>query len=211
MVTETKETQTENKVLIEEMVREAKTFDAPTEATTNPIVHEGDAEQPAPMTITELSKRQWAYIYDTQTGESSLCNVNMLRQKLGQKRTDGSFVFTTVKPKIKPQRGSLKCMLHADDPKREYYDKLGLPTCKKSNLTAPYMVEQHTKKRHPQEWAIIERERLQKEKDEDRAFQKAFMAQALAPKEKELPFDCDQCDKSFSTRIALEGHKRSHK
>lgn len=203
-------TETENKKLIEEMVREAETVNTPTETNKNPIVHEGDKDLDAPMTITELSKRQWAYIYDNRTGERSLCNVNMLRQKLGQKRPDGSFVFTTSKPNIAPKRGNLKCMLHADSEKREYYDKLGLPSCRKSNLTAPYMVEQHMKKRHPQEWAIVERERTQKEKEEARAFQEALLKQALTPKI-ELPFDCGVCDKSFKTRIALEGHKRSHK
>jgi hypothetical protein len=108
-------------------------------------------------------------IYDTRTGEMSLCNRNMLRHHLEKRRPDNSVVFTTVKPKFAPKRGHLKCMLHPDSPNREHYNELGLPVCMKSNLTSPYQVLRHMQKRHKVEYATIKEEEIRLEKEKDRA------------------------------------------
>jgi hypothetical protein len=210
-----KTTEQDNETLIQEMLRDATSADVPSETLDNPVLHKGDETLPSPMTVKQLQTAGYVYIWDTRTHERSPCLYYMLPQKLRQRRPDGSYVFTTKEPKEKPKRGTLKCLLHADDPNRAFYDSLGLATCKKSNLTAPYMVEQHMKKRHPQEWAIIERERIQKEKAEDRALQQAIlgtMTQAKPQKPAEGDaFTCEVCNKKFATKIALTGHKRKHK
>jgi hypothetical protein len=140
-----------------------------------------------PMTATELKSAGYVYIYDTKTGERSLCNNNMLAQHLRKKRTDGSYVFTTQKPRVTPQRGTLKCMLHPDDPNRTHYDDLGLPTCRKSNLTSPFQVTRHMQKRHKMEWASIEKERQDAEKQEERAFREYLMTRDAGDGEVETP------------------------
>ena len=174
----------ENEPLIEEMLAKAEV--APEPGTMDRVIHRGDEGQPAPMTLAELTSAGWVYIYETRTGERSKANRNMLPQLLKVKNADKTLRFTTVKPLNPPfpiKYGQLKCMLHTDDSNRARYDELGLPTCRKSNLTSPYMITQHMRKRHPVEWQTIEKERIDKEKKEDREFQHALL-NAAKPQEK---------------------------
>ena len=176
----------ENEPLIEEMLRNAEM--APEPGEMDKVIHRGDEGQPAPMTLAELTSAGWVYIYETKTGERSKCNRNMLPQLLKVKNKDGTLRFTTVKPLSPPfpiRVGHLKCLLHSDNPNRVHYDELGLPACRKSNLTSPYMITQHMRKRHPVEWATIEQERTEREKKEDREFQHAVLS-AVKPEKAPL-------------------------
>ena len=166
----------ENDALIEEMMRNAGVADEPGEMNKAQVVHRGDDELEAPMVAMKPKSAGYTYIYDSRTGERSICNNNMLRQHLLKKRDDGSFVFTTKDPKIPLKRGTLKCLLHLDNPNRAHYDDLGLPTCRKANLTSPFQVTRHMQKRHKQEWATLEQERLAKKEQDDRDFQRAMMS-----------------------------------
>ena len=177
----TNEDTTNNDVLIEEMLRDAK--EAPEPGTLDKVIHRGDEKQPAPMTLAELSSAGWVYIYENTDGQRSTANRNMLPELLKVKNKDGKPRFTTRKPSYSPKLGTLKCLLHADDPNRAHYSEIGLATCRKSNLTSPYMVTQHMRKRHPVEWQTIEKERTDKEKQEDREFQHALLNR-VKPEEK---------------------------
>ena len=124
-------------------------------------------------------------IYRTTTGEPVKVLKYMLPQYLKAKNPDGTLQFTGDKPAFAPKLGTLKCFLHPDGENREHYNELGLPVCRKSNISAPYMVEQHMKKRHPSAWAIIERERTDREKEEDKEFQRMMLREmAKATKNK---------------------------
>jgi len=117
-------------------------------------------------------------LWNTKTGLSSKYKVysaQMLLTKLKQKDADGIPLFTTTKPKITPPRGKLKCLLHKDDPNRKHYDEEGFPTCPKDNLSTPFHVKRHMQKRHKVEWASIEEERKEREKQEERDFQRALL------------------------------------
>lgn len=119
-------------------------------------IDSGDSE------IAMNAKRTGAklvYIYDTITGERSMCLDYMVRQKVNQTRPDGSFIFTTVNPQIPLKRGTIKCHLHPDSPNRLVYDEMGLPVCRKANITNEYQLKQHMKKRHPSAWEAIESDR----------------------------------------------------
>lgn len=135
----------------------------------------------APGTLTEKG-RDRVFVYDTVNGERSEVLVTMLQQILAKKRPDGSTVFTKVKPSGSPVRGTLKCLLHKDNPERGLFDKLGLPTCRKSNLTAAFHVRRHMEKRHRIEWETILQDRKDTaearriaERKEDREFQRTLM------------------------------------
>jgi len=117
------------------------------------------------------------YIWDNITGERSRCNRNNLVNALRKKRPDGTFVFTTSDPQIPVKRGNLKCLLHPKSPKREEYDALGLPTCRKENLTSPYQVRRHMEKRHRMEWATIQEEEKRVEKERENKFREALINQ----------------------------------
>lgn len=162
--------------VLEEMLAGVKEHSSESQVGT--VVHKGDGDVP-PMIISSISSGGKVQVYDTKTGEMSWVLYNkdtggMLRGILKRKRPDGSRIFTLAKPSIEPVRGTLKCLLHPDVIDRERYNTMGLPVCKKSNLTAPYMVEKHMKNRHPSAWAILDKEKQDKEKAEDRSFQRAL-------------------------------------
>ena len=163
----------ENEALIAEMVSRIGTATRESIAL-NPVIHKGDGTLPAPMVMT-IEDEGLVIIYRTITGEPVKVLKYMLKDYLKAKNPDGTTEFTAVKPSFEPKRGILKCFLHPDGEKREHYNELGLPVCRKSNLTAPYMVEQHMKKRHPSAWAIIERERTDQEKEADKEFQRTLL------------------------------------
>ena len=165
----------DNKKLIEEMINEAEKAAEPGELAKGQVINQGDSDMPAPMVAMKPQSAGYVYVYDTRTRERSLCNRNMLVQILKKKRPDGSTVFTTVKPSIAPKRGSLKCLLHQDNPNRQHYDELGLPVCMKANLTSPYQVRRHMEKRHQMEWKTIEQERIDAERLEDRELQRQLI------------------------------------
>jgi len=163
---------TENEALLQDMLQRAERADEP--GDPNKIVQKGDDETP-PTVVTTLKSAGYSYIYDTETRERSLINNNMLPSALKKKRPDGSSVFTAIKPDELPKRGAYKCMLHPDNPNREYYDSLGLPVCLKANLTAPFQVRRHMQKRHRMEYEALEEERLQAEKDRSTKLQESLI------------------------------------
>lgn len=156
--------------LIEETVLEAEQAAEPGTMTKGQTI-EGDV----PMTTMDLKSAGYVYVYDTRTGERSICNRNMLTAQLKKKRPDGSNVFTTANPGIEVKRGTYKCMLHPDGPNRAHYDELGLAVCRKANLTSPFQVKRHMQKRHHVEWETLEEERKDMEKQEDREFQRRML------------------------------------
>ena len=215
----TEDTQKENEALIAEMLRDAKKVELPGELTRNPVIHKGDERQPAPMTVKEISSAGYVYIWETDTYEKVPVLYYMLAQKLRQRRPDGSFRFTTIDPHKQPKRGTIKCMLHEESENRKHYDELGFRTCPKSNITNPYQLTQHMKKRHPQEWAAIEQESKAKEREEDRSLQKLLLAQQLGKLEKDneeitagkMQFKCNACGKDFKYKKTYNEHMKTHK
>lgn len=191
--TQNKQIEQGNEALIAEMLRdaEAKKAELPSELTKNPVVHKGDATLEAPMVLKEITSAGYVYVWDTRTFEKFPVLYYMLAQKLRSRRPDGSFRFTTNDPKQEPVHGVIKCMLHPDGENRSHYDGLGFRTCKKSNITNHYQLTQHMKRKHPQEWAAIEEERKEKERQEDRTLQKLLLA-SQANKLEERPGEIEQ-------------------
>ena len=225
--------QTEQDALIVEMLRSAKGVELPSELAKNPVIHRGDGELPAPMTVTELRSGKYFWIWETDTGEKVPVLGYMLGQKLRQKLPSGKFRFTTIDPGIRPKRGEIKCMLHAEAKDRKHYDELGFRTCRKSNITNQYQLEQHMKHRHPQEWEAIDKERKDKEREEDRALQRLLIAQQLGKleagnkemeaaqkpeqelkevgKEETQTFTCMNCGKEFAYKKSCKNHTKKCK
>ncbi len=172
--TQTKTVTQENESLIQEMLRDAKTAEVPSELSKNPVIHHGDETLEPPMTVKELSNAGYVYVYDSRTYERAPVLYYMLPSILRQRRDDGSFIWTTNDPKQLPKRGTHKCLLHKDSPNRAEFDSMGLRTCKKSNIINDFEVKQHMQKKHPKEWQAIEDQRKDRERQEDRAAQKAL-------------------------------------
>jgi len=177
----TKDTLQDNEGLIEEALRDAKLVEIPSELRDNPVIHRGDETLDVPMTVSELKGAGYVYVWDSRTYERAPVLFYMLQSVLRRQRPDGSYIWTTKDPQKLPQRGTLKCYLHPDHPDRKEYNEMGLRTCLKSNITNVYEVKQHMSKKHPKEWQAIEDKRKEKERQEDRVFQRAI-AEAVGGK-----------------------------
>lgn len=170
----------ENADLIEELLAKGGAAPEPGDFMgEGRIIHGGDEDAPVPILASSVTSAGYVTVYDTQTREPSVVNQDLLGFQLRKLRADGTRAFTRIKPKSAPVRGTLKCMLHPDNPQRREYDGIGFKTCPKANLMTPFDVENHMKARHKKEWATLEAERMRTEKAEERAFQKQMMA-ALA-------------------------------
>ncbi len=191
------EEEVETQTLIESMVADAEKVSEPGEMQKGSVIHGGDSDAPSPMIMSELKSAGHTYIYNTRTGDRSVVNLNMLRRKLGLKRADSRPVYTTVKPGITPTLGEHKCLLHPGDSNRKHYDTMGLAVCPKAHLNSPYQVRRHMMKKHKMEWEAIEQERTDREKKEDREFQKTLMTRVTEakPAEEEAPLYVSDKDK----------------
>ena len=173
-MTEETKTLQDNESLIAEQLRDAKLVDVPSELKREPILHRGDDELDAPMTVKELTSAGYVYVWDSRSFRRAPVLYYMLAHILRQKRDDGSYRWTTNDPKKRPQMGRMKCRLHKDDPNRKEYDGMGLRVCKKSNIINEFEVKMHMQKKHPKEWQAIEDKRKETERQEDRAHQRAL-------------------------------------
>jgi len=187
MTNEDRQSEQGNDALIQEMLRDAQPANLPSDLKEHPVLHSGDETLAAPMTVKELSGGGYVWVWDTRTYDKIPILTYMLPSKLRSRRPDGSFRFTTANPGKLPKRGTVKCLLHQDTENRQHYDELGFRTCAKCNITNQYQLQQHMKKKHPQEWEAIELERMATERKEDRELQKLLVKgatpKALLPKD----------------------------
>tara|TARA_R100000808_G_scaffold11517_1_gene29498 strand:+ start:2863 stop:3549 length:687 start_codon:yes stop_codon:yes gene_type:complete len=161
-----------------ELIEEAEPAPEPGNFNRRQVIHSPSDAFPLDMQIASLESAGYVYVYDTLNGERSVVNRNMLESQLQKLREDGTRYFTTVKPDVEPMRGTLKCLLHPDDPERGQYDIWGFPTCNKSNLVSEFQVNRHVQIRHRMEWQTIYEERERKEKEEERDFQRQLLGLA---------------------------------
>ena len=161
-----------------ELMEEAEAAPEPGNFNRRQVIHSPSDTFPADVQVASLESAGYVYVYDTETAERSIINRNMLETQLSKLRPDGTRFFTTVKPTFEPQRGTLKCLLHKDDPERGQYDSWGFPVCNKSNLVSEFQVNRHVQIRHRMEWQTIYDERERKEKEEERDFQRQLLGLA---------------------------------
>ncbi len=186
----------EKQDILDQMLLDVKEHQGETGVGT--VVKKGGGDVP-PMIISSISGGGKVKVYDTLTGEMSWVLYNkdtggMLRGVLTQKRENGTRMYTLDKPNFEPVKGTLQCFLHKDNPNRVHYTEMGLPVCRKSNITAPFMVEQHMKNRHPSAWKIIQREKEDLVKQEEREFQRSIISLAVS-KGDEAPLYVSKKDK----------------
>ena len=216
----------EGGMAVEEMLANAQDATVSTTSDASPVLQKETDDQPG-MKATRVSGAGYKWLWDTRTFERFPILYYMVPSKLKEKRPDGSRRFTSEQPAGIPIKGTLKCWLHAESPLREHYDKIGLRVCRKSNLTNQYQVEQHCKKKHPQEYAVIKSEQAESERQEGLAAQraqtdalltlagaKAAEAPVVAPAASdETLFQCPKCELApFTAQDALDKHmEKQHK
>lgn len=195
----------ENAAIIEHMLRQqAMAQPAPEPGTFTGVLHKGGdgAEVPSPLVASSNSSRGYLWVFDTATGLPSRININMLPAQLKKRHEDGSLAFSTVKPPgVTPFTGTVTCLLHESRPERAAYKAMGLPACPKANMPSEYEAELHVRSKHKRAWAVIEKGRQDKRRDEDRDLQHAILNLAAgnvagrgAPAERPTPFIADDRD-----------------
>ena len=161
-----------------ELIEEAESAPEPGSFDRRQVLHSSSDAFPMEVQVASLESAGYVYVYDTENGDKSVINRNMLETQLSKLRPDGTRFFTTVKPAFEPVKGKLKCLLHKDDPDRGQYDSCGFATCNKSNLISEFQVNRHVQIRHRMEWQTIYEERERQEKEEERNFQRQLLGLA---------------------------------
>ena len=185
---------------------------------------------PAPMRVSDLRFKGYVEVWDTVSGVKSLQPWWLLWQTMKKKRPDGSSVFTRTDPKIPPNYGAdLFCYLNVASPEYQRVKQLGFKPCTKQHIPHEDALMRHVKKSHSRAWEALERERVERIRQEDRKLQQdmlAAMTQAavrgIAPavpvaKAETFTSECPECKKAFSgttsgwaknkLRLHLKGHK----
>ena len=161
-----------------ELIEEAESAPEPGSFDRRQVLHSSSDAFPMEVQVASLESAGYVYVYDTENGDKSVINRNMLETQLSKLRPDGTRFFTTVKPAFEPVKGKLKCLLHKDDPDRGQYDSWGFATCNKPNLISEFQVNRHVQIRHRMEWQTIYEERERQEKEEERNFQRQLLGLA---------------------------------
>ena len=207
---------TDNKMTVE-LMEEAEAAPEPGNFDRRQVIHSPSDAFPIDVQVASLESAGYVYVYDTENRERSVVNRNMLESQLQKMRPDDTRYFTTVKPNIEPKRGTLKCLLHSDDPDRGQYDIWGFATCNKSNLVSEFQVNRHVQIRHRMEWQTIYEERERKEKEEERNFQRQLLgiatqtgAQPQAAVSAEARFDTCGCGEGYRVGYIAQ-HQRGKK
>ena len=152
---DTNEYETDDLAYLQEMIATAERADEPGETRTHDTLVGNSDEGLGVSAISELSSAGYVWMYDTETGDPSRTNLNMLPEQLQKTREDGSRRFTTNDPGFRPVLGAIKCMLHANDPSRETYMAMGLPVCDKATILSKMSLLDHMRHKHPQENKMI--------------------------------------------------------
>jgi len=207
---------TDNKMTVE-LMEEAEPAPEPGSFDRRKVIHSPSDAFPIDVQIASLESAGYVYVYDTENGERSVVNRNMLESQLQKMRPEGTRYFTTVKPDKEPKRGTLKCLLHSDDPDRGQYDIWGFATCNKSNLISEFQVNRHVQIRHRMEWQTIYEEKERKEKEEERNFQRQLLGlatrtgpQPQATISAEAQFDTCTCGQEYRVGYIAQ-HQRGKK
>lgn len=207
---------------LEQRVKEAETDGPVHEFQTGDSLHTESADLPVNINVVEARGGKYYRMWHAEDLTERLIHVNLMNNVIKQRFSvgaqlqnarPGDRVFVFDRPKARPPELRNRCRLHPDDLDREIWDAMGLPICSKP-LANPYEVDRHMQKKHSTAWGTIERDRLKKERDEDRTAQKVMMdaiaRQAMggiptivdeapsAPQTSRAHAECNQC--SYTTR-----------
>ncbi len=133
-------------------------------------------EDLVPMKIESLRFKGYVEVWDNRTGILSLQPWWLLYQTMRKRREDGSLVFTRTNPHIAPDYGEdLFCPLNPDAPQDGYlpnFSGRGFRPCRKKHIPHQEGLERHVIKTHGRAWEAMQRERVAREREEDRQLQR---------------------------------------
>lgn len=168
--------------VLEEMLRDIKpSTENPTSMKLKDVLREGIENIPAPMVVSALDEAGYTRVYHTKEGDTRIVHKNLLKSILQKKNDDGSYAFSPRPVRLLTKaKANLNCLLHINDLRRAKFEGLGLPVCDREGIPSPYQQRMHMIRKHKQEWAIIEQEREEREKQEQKEWQQNLLSGAVS-------------------------------
>jgi hypothetical protein len=139
------------------------------------------------VTNTTVESAGYVTMWNTDTREPSVFNMNSIRTKLRETfpvnyetiAMRGKPAWTATEPSTKPWRGTAVCPLHDSRPQRAAYDLEGYPKCTREHLPNDMEAQEHLKKKHPATWRQMNEARAEVERVaqvEDRVINRQILA-----------------------------------
>ena len=152
---------------------------------TGDIINRGDtSETPAPMKISDLKFKGYVQVWDNVTGNESLTPWWLLWQTMRLRREDGTAMFTRINPHIPPDHGEdLFCPLNPKAPADQRFIGGGFKACRKQHIPNEDAQLKHVQSKHSRAYAAMERNRVTRERAEDRALQQEMVRSQQAAME----------------------------
>ena len=166
--------------VLEEMLREINPAQQnPSTLKLRDVIRGGIEDIPAPMIVQAINEAGYTLMYHTKDGDRRLVHKNMVKGMLQKKNDDGSYAFSAKAGLAKAMKPTLKCLLHISDENRAQFETLGLPICDREGIPNPYQQRMHMIRKHKQEWAIMELQREEREKQEQKDWQQNLLGRAV--------------------------------
>lgn len=170
MVTPTDKADMEWEALIADAGAEVEpdTYMKPGEIITRP-----SEEVPFAQRVNSLEYKGYVKVWDRVTGVMSLQPRWLLWQTMQKLRPDGTRVFTLTDPQIpQPHGQDLKCPLHPESPEHARLVSMGFKECRKQHIPHLDGLRRHIRKSHSRVWEVLEQEREERIRQEDRDLQR---------------------------------------
>lgn len=140
------------------------------------IISDGSGEISSLMRVSDLRYKGYRPVWDTKTGQESLQPRWLLWQTMSKKHPDGTQAFTLVNPHIPPDYGEdLTCPFSPDAPLDQRVSGMGFKACNngrgKRHIPNHAALESHLQHTHPRAYAALERVKVERQREEDRAMQ----------------------------------------
>ena len=158
-------------------------------------------EEPFTQTKAREQRSGRVTLYDTITGVPSHVLEYLVNGTLRKKRADGTRVFTLMAPKEPPKVGTIKCLLHPNAPDRARFAAMGWEACPRTQIPNQFQLEQHMQSKHRREWAALKREEEQRDKDEQRNYQRGILELIRDRTGGEFNEICLDCGETFSSKV----------
>jgi hypothetical protein len=149
------------------------------EAAPETFMREGDVlnipseENPNPVRVSELGYKGYVKVWDTKTGTENLQPQWFLVQTMKLKHEDGTPMYTRTNPHIPPNYGQdLFCPLNPESKEYASIAGRGFKPCRKHHIPHRDAVDAHVRKSHRRAYEALERDRVDRMRDEDRELQR---------------------------------------
>jgi hypothetical protein len=214
---------TTNEARITEMERTLRTAPEPGDVSYDAMGEE------ISMTKTSVKSAGYVTMWNTDSKEASVFNMNGVRAKLREVFPNdyeenpsmrGKPCWTAQAPAEKPWRGTSTCPLHDSRPEREAYNLVGYPRCSRVELPNEMDAQEHLRLKHPRTWTLMNVQRVEVDRiaaEEDRVLNRkilehlAGVSEVVQPVVANVGTPVESVVQSFVPEVSRHIHMYAHK